>query len=242
MAKSDDPVVIIKQYSQTDGIIIPTNRRVIKNISSLEKVNAISKSEVKEVSKMNSDIIVVEEIEKSMSEDQVNPDATSLPVVEVDSTVATEKAIEIEIEEEDETEDDSSENADTEDEMGEDMKEKVGKVVDKPAVVSEEDVNATTKMISEISDSLTSTLSSLAETVKALDAKIEGINKAVAGISSKVEDVENSFGKRVDAVEKDTAFRKSADLGEILQEEPVVMEKSMSTTWGGRFLTNADLF
>jgi hypothetical protein len=240
MAKSDDPVVIMKEYSQIDGIIIPTNRRVIKNISLLEKVNAISKSEVKEVSKMNSDIIVVDEIEKSMSEDQVNPDETSLPVVEGDSTVATEKAIEIEIEEEDETEDGSSENA--EDEMEDDMKEEVGKAVDKPAAVSEEDVNATTKMISEISDSLTSALSNLAETVKALDAKIEGINKAVAGVSSKVEDVENSFGKRVDAVEKDTAFRKSADLGEILQEEPVVMEKSMSTTWGGRFLTNADLF
>lgn len=33
MAKADDPVVIIKLYSQKDGIIIPTNRRVIKNIS-----------------------------------------------------------------------------------------------------------------------------------------------------------------------------------------------------------------
>ena len=64
MAKADDPVVIIKLYSQKDGIIIPTNRRVIKNISLVETVNAISKSEVKEVSKMNSDIIVVDEIEK----------------------------------------------------------------------------------------------------------------------------------------------------------------------------------
>ena len=238
LAKSNDPVVIIKVYSENDGTIVPTNRRVIKNISSLETVNAISKSEVKEVSKMDSDIIVVDEIEKGAdfdgagSQDQINPEPTALPVVE-----ETVKAISVEVEEEDEEEED-------------DMEEETMKAADMPkedeetmkgqAVVSEEDVNATTKMISEISESLSSALSTLAETVKALDAKIEGINKSVAGVASKVEEVEEKFGKRVDAVEKDTAFRKSADLGEILQEEPVqIMEKSM---WGGRFLTNADLF
>ena len=179
---------------------------------------------------MDSDIIVVDEIEKSV---QVEPEPTALPVVEADATVATEKAIEIEIEEEDEVED----------EMADDMEEEVAQKSDEPEITKSEEVaeDATTlvsKAVSEINDALASTLSTLAETVKALDAKIEGINKAVAGISSEVDVVKESFGKRVDAVEKDTAFRKSADLGEILQEEPVIMEKSM---WGGRFLTNADL-
>ena len=233
LAKSDDPVVIIKVYSENNGTIVPTNRRVIKNISSLETVNAISKSEVKEVSKMDSDIIVVDEIEKSAdfegagSEDQINPEPTALPVVE-----ETVKAISVEVEEDDEEEDD------------EDMEEAAkAKQPEETKMEDEEDVekseDATVKMISDISESLTSALSTLAETVKALDAKIEGINKAVAGVANKVEEVEDKFGKRVDAVEKDTAFRKSADLGEILQEEPVIVEKS---TWGGRFLTNADLF
>ena len=258
LAKADDPVVIIKSYSQNDGIIIPTNRRVIKNVSTLEKVNAISKSEVKEVSKMDSDIVVVDEIEKSAdfpgtnSEDQKNPSEMANEAAAV--AEGTQKAIEIEIEEEDETEDEDvpTEEVDSEvDKFAEAATDgEAGgaassvnsrKAVDAPAAVSEEDVNATTKMVSEISDSLSSALSTLAETVKALDAKIEGINKAVAGISSEVESVKDSFGKRVDAVEKDTAFRKSADLGEILQEEPVIMEKSNSS-WGGRFLTNADLF
>ena len=94
-------------------------------------------------------------------------------------------------------------------------------------------------MIGDIAESLTSTLSTLAETVKALDAKIEGINKSIAGVSNEVSEVKDSFGKRVDAVEKDTAFRKSADLGEILQEQPVMIKKSL---WGGSFLKNADLF
>jgi hypothetical protein len=98
MAKSDDPIAIIKSYSQKDGIIIPTSRRVIKNISLLEKVNAISKSEVKEVSKMDSDIIVVDEMEKSMSEDQVNPPMEDAIPVSVDDAT---KALEIEVTEED---------------------------------------------------------------------------------------------------------------------------------------------
>ena len=236
-AKTNDPVAIIQLYSQIDGTIVPTNRRVIKNISSLEKVNAISKSEVEEVSKMDSDIVVVDEIEKGAdfdgpgSDDQINPDPTALPVSE-----ETEKAISIEVEEEDDEEEmDEAAKAEQPEETKAEEPE-VAKTED-AAVAPVED--ATAKMINEISESLTSALSTLAETVKALDAKIEGINKSVAGVASKVEEVEDKFGKRVDAVEKDTAFRKSADLGEILQEEPVIVEKS---TWGGRFLTNADLF
>lgn len=246
MAKSDDPVVVIKAYSQIDGTIVPTNRRVIKNISSLEKVNAISKSEVKEVSKMDLDIVVVDEIEKSMDmdEEQINPDPTALPVVE-ETTKAkepeVEKAVEIEIEEDEDEEDD---------EMEEEVDKFAGSVTDAEAGgaassvntrKSDEVVDTTSKVLGDIAESLTSTLSTLAETVKALDAKIEGINKAVAGISNEVNEVKDKFGKRVDAVEKDTAFRKSADLGEILQEETVI-QKSVDSGWGGRFLTNADLF
>ena len=56
---------------------------------------------------------------------------------------------------------------------------------------------------------------------------------------SQVKSTFNEFGKRVDLVEKDTAFRKSGDLGEIVQYEPVKVQKSL---WGGRFLKTADLF
>jgi hypothetical protein len=227
MAKTDDPVVIIKLYSQKDGIIIPTSRRVIKNISLLEKVNAINKSEVKEVSKMNSDIIVVDEIEKSMSEDQVDPpmeDAIPVSVNDATQSVVVDKAIMVD---EEGAAHEATETADEENTEA------------SKAVVSGEDVNAITKMIEGISNSIVSAVSTLTETVKALDAKVEGINKAVAGVSNEVSEVKDSFGKRVDAVEKDTAFRKSADLGEILQEQPVVVRKSL---WGGSFLKNADLF
>lgn len=235
-AMPDDPVVIIKEYSQNEGIIVPTSRRVIKNISSLEKVNAISKSEVKEVSKMDSDVIVVDEVEKS---DAVEPENTALPVETSDSTaVDAEKGDGMKEEKKEGEEEmaEKAEDAETEKSMDEEMEEEAEKAVTPEITKSD----AAAEAVEEINKSLTSVLSSLAETVKALDAKIEGINKSVAGITSEVEEVKDSLGKRVDAMEQDTAFRKSADLGEIVQEEPVMVEKS--TTWGGRFLTNADLF
>jgi hypothetical protein len=57
------------------------------------------------------------------------------------------------------------------------------------------------------------------------------VQEELAGVKSVV----TEFDKRVDAVERDTAVRKSGDLGEVVQEEKI--EKSI---WGGRFLA-ADL-
>ena len=93
---------------------------------------------------------------------------------------------------------------------------------------------------SELTETITSSLNNLAETVKAVQAQIDTLHKGLVAVDGKVNSVTDNFGKRVNAVEKDTAFRKSADLGEILQELPKVVEKSTSA-WGGRFLTNADL-
>jgi hypothetical protein len=251
LAKTTDPVTIIQVYSQIDGTIVPTSRRVIKSISSLEKVNAISKSEVKEVSKMDSEIVVVDDavedsaVQKSMTETVVEPAPQSAFPVEVDDVAvendpvadAAEDAAEGEVEkaakpdEEESADEAASETpADEEEEAKKAVEPEMTKV-DAPAEFA--------KALDSINETLASALSTLAETVKALDAKIEGINKSVTGLGTEVNEVKDSFGKRVDAVEKDTAFRKSADLGEVLQEEPVIVEKS---TWGGRFLNSADLF
>ncbi len=234
LAKSDDPVAVISVYSQREGIIVPTSRRVIKNISSLEKVNAISKSEVKEVSKMDSEVIVVDEIEKSVEVEAVD----AAPAVD---DVA--KADEPEVTKTEESEVDKAADA-AEDAVDSEVEDAEAAKAVEPEVTKADAVEDVAKAVSEVVSPLAAALSTLAETVKALDAKIEGINKSVTGavtdINAKMEDVTNEFGKRVDAVERDTAFRKSADLGEILQEEPV-MQKA-SSAWGGRFLNSADLF
>lgn len=232
LAKSDDPVAIISVYSQNDGTIVPTNRRVIKNISSLEKVNAISKSDMKEVSKMDSEVIVVDEVEKSVEVEAVDAAPAVDDVAKAEEPEVA-KADEPEV---DKAADEAEAAVDSEEEDA--MAEKAVE----PEVAKADAVEEVAKAVGDIVSPLAAALSTLAETVKALDAKIEGINKSVTGavveMNSKVDVVTNEFGKRVDAVERDTAFRKSADLGEILQEQPVVAKKSL---WGGSFLRTADL-
>ena len=98
------------------------------------------------------------------------------------------------------------------------------------------------KAISDIKDSLTNAFGDLAATVKSLHEQVAAVTKSLETVTGEVNEVKghfNEFGKRVDAVVADTAFRKSGDLGEIVQFEPVKVHKSL---WGGRFLKSTDLF
>lgn len=106
--------------------------------------------------------------------------------------------------------------------------------------------------VTEIKNTLESAFSDLVSTVKSLQAEVEllksskvdldtvrnsfeAVAKDIAAVSGEF----NEFGKRVDAVEADTAFRKSGDIGDIFQSQPEMVEKSL---WGGSFLKTADLF
>ena len=106
--------------------------------------------------------------------------------------------------------------------------------------------------IAEIKNTLESAFSDLVSTVKSLQAEVEALKvskvdvetakssfEAVAKDIAAVSNDFNEFGKRVELVEQDTAFRKSGDLGEIVQNQPETVEKSL---WGGSFLKTADLF
>jgi hypothetical protein len=97
--------------------------------------------------------------------------------------------------------------------------------------------------VADIKDTVTKAFSDLTAVVQAQAEQIAELHKSLTAVKNEVtasKDVFNEFGKRVDAVEADTAFRKSGDLGEIVQEtEPEQVQKSL---WGGRFLKTADLF
>ena len=121
---------------------------------------------------------------------------------------------------------------------------------DGEALESEEEViepvaksdDALETAVADIKDTVTKAFSDLTAVVQAQAEQIAELHKSIAAVKNEVtasKDVFNEFGKRVDAVEADTAFRKSGDLGEIVQEQPVMVEKSL---WGGRFLKTADLF
>jgi phage head maturation protease len=97
--------------------------------------------------------------------------------------------------------------------------------------------------VADIKDVVTKAFSDLTAVVQAQAEQIAELHKSIATVKNEVtvaKDVFDEFGKRVDAVEADTAFRKSGDLGEIVQDQPETqVEKSL---WGGRFLKTADLF
>jgi hypothetical protein len=160
---------------------------------------------------------------------EVAPEAPADAVAEASDAVAEEPVAEPAVEAEASVADDVAEKS-------------VDAVVDATAEIA--------KSVAEINDSLTNALSNLAETVKAMQANVDAITKSLETVTGEVKSVAsevsqvkgtfNEFGKRVDLVEKDTAFRKSGDLGEIVQEPAV--KQVQKSLWGGRFLTNADLF
>ena len=127
------------------------------------------------------------------------------------------------------------------DEEAEDMK--------KPMAPKSDEVIAGS--IAEIKSTLESAFSDLVSTVKSLQTEVEALKVSKVDVATVKESFDavakdiaavsigfNEFGKRVDAVEADTAFRKSGDLGEIVQDQPEMVEKSL---WGGSFLKTADL-
>jgi len=97
--------------------------------------------------------------------------------------------------------------------------------------------------IAEIKDSVTNAFGDLTATLKSLSDEVANIKKSLDATTTDVNQIKGTFneiGKRVDSVEKDTAFRKSGDLGEIVQElDSTPVQKSL---WGGRFLKFSDLY
>ena len=102
-------------------------------------------------------------------------------------------------------------------------------------------IEALTTAVADISTQILE-IKALADAVTKVYSQVGEVSKAVATLGSELNSLkanDQEFGKRVDAVEKDTAFRKSADFGEVMQVQPEMAEKSL---WGGRFLKKSDLF
>jgi len=198
----------------------------------------------KEVSPMTDETTNLEEVVEKSEEvapeaDAVESDIEKAEHPEEEMKGAKDKKMEDEEEDEDETEKVDSEKEED---------ESVTKSEDSEEVSKSDDV-IVTETVAEIKNTLTSAFSDLAETIKSLNEQVSELKKSMSGITEDVtaakQDLQaatekfDEFGKRVDAVEQDTAFRKSGDLGEIVQDQPDMVEKSL---WGGRFLKTADLF
>jgi len=238
----------------------PINGTLMKNIGFVEK-NDSEKSEMikflvdsakgintskmkKEEDPMNETTEnVVEKNDDVVEEAQVAPEADAETTADVEKAYSEEdkdkeeKSMDEEEKKADDMKEDEEETMKSED-MEEEAKEEVSK---------SDEVIATA--VADIKDTLTSAFSDLAETVKSLHEQVSELNKSLGIVKGELSSVKgelsqaksefDNFGKRVDAVEADTAFRKSGDLGEIVQDQPEKVEKSL---WGGRFLKTADLF
>jgi hypothetical protein len=192
------------------------------------------KNDAKEVSKMDNEVTETastEEAAETVVEETVEKAVDTQTAEEVEKSVDAE-VVEASVEKAD----DSMDEEDMEDDSEEDdmaMKSVEAEVVK----ANEEEVDTTKAIVSEMQ----STFNMLADTIKSLNEKVEELNKTVSGVKQEVDSVKNEFGKRVDAVEKDTAFRKSGDLGEVVQE-PIQKAQVQKSLWGGRFLSKSDLF
>ena len=254
--------------SENESEVSPTTGEQMTNIGFVEKTDSEKLNMIKflvdsakgiNTSKMNKEENLMAKATKKTTEEIVEKTDVVAEVVETTEVVeavevapeadakadtveaeeeTTEKAAKPHADEETPAEDASETPADEEAEDNKPMASKSDEVI--------------AESIAEIKNTLTSAFSDLVSTVKSLQAEVELLKSSKVDVDTVKDSFEavakdiasariefDKFGKRVDAVEADTAFRKSGDLGEIIQNQPEMVEKSL---WGGRFLKTADLF
>ena len=244
----EDPAVAIRLYRDgkaTDTIVghkMKTLRRVSMKSEQVsdnynKEVNDMAKTEqeatvvaeevqIEKTEVVEDELVVVDEIVKSDSDAPADAPADAVaedaPVEEVVAPVAP-----------------------AEDAPAEDAPADVEKA-ETPAVESKDDdlakaVQTVKVSVEEISKSVTAAVGDLAATVKSINEQLAELTKSVAKVTEEVTTVKSNveeFGKRVDAVEDDTAIRKSGDLGGVVQGNKI----KKGSMWGGRFLNTADLY
>jgi hypothetical protein len=244
----EDPAVAIRLYRDgkpTDTIVghkMKTLRRVSMKSEQVsdnynKEVNDMAKTEqeatvvaeevqIEKTEVVEDELVVVDEIVKSDSDAPADAPAEAV----AEDVVAEEVVAPV---------------APAEDAPAEDAPADVEKA-ETPAVESKDDdlakaVQTVKVSVEEISKSVTAAVGDLAATVKSINEQLAELTKSVAKVTEEVTTVKSNveeFGKRVDAVEDDTAIRKSGDLGGVVQGNKI----KKGSMWGGRFLNTADLY
>jgi hypothetical protein len=238
----------IVSLSENDSEVSPVDGTQMKNIGFVEK----SDNEKAEMIKFLVDSAKgISTIKMTKEENTMTEDTNTVTEAEVETTTA-DAPVDVESVVEDAPETTSEEVAKTVDEVvaEESVLEKADNAVSADIVNVEKSDEAVATAVTEIKESLanafgdlTSTVKSISDVVAELKKSLDNVTAQVTSVTKDVSDIKggvDEFGKRVDAVEQDTAFRKSGDLGEIVQEfAEMPTQKSL---WGGRFLKSSDLF
>jgi hypothetical protein len=227
--------------SEKDSEVSPTSGEPMQNIGFVEKTDNEKTNMIKFL------VDSAKGINTSKINKEVNPMTETTQVAE-EIVEKTDAVVETTVAEEAP----AAEEAPVAEEVAVAEEAPVAEATDEPiAEVSKSD-EVIAESITEINNTITSAFSDLVSTVKALQAEVELLKSTKVDVETAKDSFEavakdlasareefDKFGKRVDAVEADTAFRKSGDLGEIVQDQPETVEKSL---WGGSFLKTADLF
>lgn len=240
--------------SEKDSEVSPTSGEPMQNIGFVEKTDNEKTNMIKFL------VDSAKGINTSKINKEVNPMTETTQVAEeiVEKTDAVVENVEVAPEADAVVETPVAEEAPAAEEAP--VAEKADVAEEAPVAVATEEPTAEVsksdeviaESITEINNTITSAFSDLVSTVKALQAEVELLKSTKVDVETAKDSFEavakdlasareefDKFGKRVDAVEADTAFRKSGDLGEIVQDQPEMVEKSL---WGGSFLKTADLF
>ena len=250
-------MIIISEKSDYN---CPDCNRHMTNIGFVES-NDVSKSETiqnlvknifSQISDSKSDNVAIDTVAKSIA-DNDEKEGNNVGILKNKNTKDTNEVLkseevaeaveEVEEAEEavaEELEEISEEIEKSADETVEETVEEVIENIEKSTTPEDSNVEDLAKAVDEIKASVTETMDELVSAVKNISDKLAELTKSVNGVSDEVTTIKGNvseFGQRVDAIEADTAVRKSGDLGGIVQEEKT--EKSM---WGGRFLKAADIY
>jgi len=260
--KGDETVLENVFYDKENGIVIASeNESELSPITGdqMENIGFVEKTDSEKTNMIKFLVDSAKGINTSKINKEVQPMTENTEIVA--EVIETEAPVEVE-KSEVAPEVDAVVEAPTEEVVKADeavAAEEVAKSEETPAVDVVEEATEVSKSdetivesVEEIKNTLESAFSDLVSTVKSLQAEVEMLKstkvdvetakssfEAVAKDIAAVSNGFNEFGKRVELVEQDTAFRKSGDLGEIVQNQPETVEKSL---WGGSFLKTADLF
>jgi len=254
--------------SEEEVVKSPTSGQPMQNIGFVEKndnekpdmikflvdsAKGINNTEIdKEASPMTettNEVVVDAPAEEVVAEDatveesQVAPEADATVEETVDAPAEAAEVVDAGVEKSADADEDDvpgTEVMEESEDSDEDDKTEKSETVTEDVSKSDE---ALETAVADIKDTVTKAFSDLTAVVQAQAEQIAELHKSLATVKNEVtvsKDVFNEFGKRVDAVEADTAFRKSGDLGEIVQE--IQSEQIEKSLWGGRFLKTADLF
>ena len=252
----------IVTVSENESENSPVSGEPMKNIGFVEKTDSEKTTMIKflvdsakgiNTSKINKEVqpmtenteavaeVIETEASVEVTKSEVAPEADAkADVVEtaVEET-ETEKAAKAPVTDEEDTEEDAAETP-----ADEEAEAKKKPMAPKSDEVIEESVTETNDGLEKAFSDLVLTVKSLqaeVEMLKSSKVDVEVVKESFTEVAKDIAAAKNEFdrfGKRVDAVEADTAFRKSGDLGEIVQNQPETVEKSL---WGGSFLKTADL-